>query len=344
MREKQRWQVLSAVATLAVVPSAAILCTACGGGGASPASPAVAVVTTPAPAQTAYASAYKAAKWSSAVSVDFSGSCTMRLTTTGVPPFHEDYYLAPVSPQNPTSVAVTPVTHTELAVIPYSGANVAGASVSLNVCPSKAASTTPAGLGPIGYTVSGEALFNPYEADASTPALQDNASYTFTSSSGKTETAYFIDPCNSHAAGGMGGATWHYHAVPGCVTAHLDGASGPSHLLGIALDGFPIYGGRDVDGNVVSTAQLDACNGITSPTPEFPNGVYHYVLPIGVTGKQSSLNCYAGTVSQTQLAALAKTPYLCGTARLNARLQAAARLRRLRRYHVASARASLRSG
>jgi hypothetical protein len=51
---------------------------------------------------------------------------------------------------------------------------------------------------------------------------------------------------------------------------------------------------------------LDSCNGITSVTPEFPIAAYHYVLPIGVTGRQSSLNCYAGEVSRAQIAAEVK--------------------------------------
>jgi YHYH protein len=344
MSENKRRQSLTTLGLLVIVPPAVLLCTACGGGGstsaASPSGGGVAPVTpassapvTPASSAPAaaspYAAAYKAAKWSSAVSVSFSGSCSMTLTTTGVPPYHADYYLGPVGPGATTSVAVTPVTHMELAVYPYTASNVAGASATFNVCPAKASSATATGLGPIGYTIAGEALFNPYEANGSTPALTDNVSYTFTDASGKVQTASFIDSCNSHAAGGPGGATWHYHAVPTCVTAQLDGASGPSHLLGIALDGFPIYGGRDVNGNVVQTSQLDACNGITSPTPEFPNGVYHYVLPIGVTGKQSSINCYAGTVTQAQLAAARLAP-MCGMDQLNARYQATARARRLK--------------
>jgi YHYH protein len=352
MSENKRWKSLSAFGLAAILPPAALLCTACGGGGgttaASPAvavtapvtAPSVAPSTSPASGAVSYAAAYKAAKWSSAVTVGFPDACTMTLATTGVPPYHADYYLGPVSSQNPTSVAATPVTHMELAVYAYDSSNIAGASTTFNVCPAKAAITTATGLGPIGYTLAGEALFNPYEANGSTPALTDNVSYTFTTSAGKVETASFIDGCNSHAAGGPGSATWHYHAVPSCLTAQLDGAGGPSHLLGIALDGFPIYGGRDVNGNAVQVTQLDACNGITSPTPEFPGGVYHYVLPIGVTGKQSSLNCYAGTVSRTQLAAVQSTP-LCGMAASNARLQAAARARRLRAAHrleVAGAR------
>jgi hypothetical protein len=343
MSENKRWQFLSAAGFLAVVPPMAMLCTSCGGGGGGPAAPQAAVAAlaagpsaapttaptaAPSSGSASYAAAYKAAKWSAAVTVGFPGSCTMTLTTTGVPPYHADYYLGPVGPGATTSVAVTPVTHMELAVYAYNASNIAGGSATFNVCPGKASSTTATGLGPIGYTIAGEALFNPYEANGNTPALTDNVSYTFTDASGKVQTASFIDTCNSHAAGGPGGATWHYHAVPACVTAQLDG-NGPSHLLGIALDGFPIYGGRDANGNVVQTSQLDACNGITSPTPEFPNGVYHYVLPIGVTGKQSSINCYAGTVTQAQLAAARLAP-MCGMDALSARYQAAARARRLK--------------
>jgi hypothetical protein len=151
---------------------------------------------------------------------------------------------------------------------------------------------------------SGTALFNPYEA-TSTVALGDNASYTFTSG-GTSYTAYFLDPCNQHTAGGNGGSTWHFHGVPNCWTAVVDGSSGPSHIIGIALDGYPIYGGYDINGNAVSVASLDACNGITSATPEFPNGAYHYVLPVNTTTKQSSINCYAGTVNATLSASMRK--------------------------------------
>lgn len=111
-------------------------------------------------------------------------------------------------------------------------------------------------------------------------------------------TASFIDQCNSHAAGGMGGnsgSTWHYHAVPLCWTQTIDGATGASHIIGVALDGFPIYGGRDISGNPVAASSLDSCNGITSPTPEFPSGAYHYVLPLNTTTAQSSMGCYSGT-------------------------------------------------
>jgi hypothetical protein len=316
----------------ALAVAATIFANGCSGGGAGPTAAATAVATASSggssTSSSAYAAAYKTAKWGSAATVSFSGSCSMTLASTGVPPFHADYYLAPVSSEYPKSVAVTPVTKTEMSVVPYTPSDIAGATATFNICPAKASSTTATSLGPIGYMISGEALFNPYEGGATeTPALSDNVSYTFTTAAGKSETASFIDQCNSHPAPLSAGATWHHHAVPTCLAAQIDGASGPSHLIGIALDGFPVYGGRDINGKVISVSQLDACNGITSPTPEFPKGAYHYVLPIGLTGKQSSLNCYAGTVAQS-FAALSHR-FICGLGARNWVLQLAARRRRL---------------
>ena len=70
----------------------------------------------------------------------------------------------------------------------------------------------------------------------------------------------------------------------------------------MALDGFPIYGDKDMNGQTISPSRLDACNGITSPTPEFPQGVYHYVLPSGVKEHNASMRCYSGDISHQELA------------------------------------------
>jgi hypothetical protein len=320
-----------------IVP-AALICIGCSGGGSSgiaaaPSATASAGASsgTSSTASTAYVAAYKAAPWSSAVTVAFSGTCSMTLTTTGVPPVHAAYYLAPVSTQYPNSVAVTPVTKTEMSVVPYQPSDISPATVTFNICPTKAATTTATNMGAIGYMISGEAIFNPFEGGGTqTPAMSDNVSYTFVDANGTTQTASFIDQCNSHPTPLSAGYEWHHHGIPTCLAAQVDGSSGPSHLIGIAMDGYPIYGGRDINGNAISVSQLDSCNGITSPTPEFPNGIYHYVLPIGVTGKQSSLNCYSGTVSQAQLASLSRR--LCGLDALGRRLQIAARNARRRRF------------
>ncbi len=304
---------------------ATVIATGCGGASSSTVSPSSSSSVSNGPS---LASEYRAAQWTSGAQVSFSGTCSMTLTTTGVPPYHSDYYLAPVSTQYPNSVAVTPVSNTEMSVVPYTPSNIQPATVTFNVCPAKAASTTATNMGAIGYMISGEAIFNAYEGNGqATPALSDNVSYTFTTG-GVQETASFIDACSSHPTPLTTGYDWHHHGVPTCLVNQIDGSSGPSHLIGIALDGFPIYGGRDINGNTIAVSQLDACNGITSPTPEFPNGIYHYVLPSGVTSGRSSLNCYAGTVSQSQLAMATK--YICGLDALNRRLQVAARVRRLR--------------
>jgi hypothetical protein len=258
-----------------------------------------------------YAAAFQSAKFNNGSSgnmtVSFPGSCSMTITGTGVPYQHQAYYLAPVMTGG-TVVATTP-SGIQLGVTPYAGsglsASVKTVSATFNICPTKAASTTAAGLGAIGLMFSGTALFNPFEA-TSTVALGDNASYTF-STGGASYTAYFIDPCNQHTTnGGGGGSTWHFHGVPTCWTAVVDGATGPSHIIGIALDGYPIYGGYDSNGNAVSASSLDACNGITSATPEFPGGAYHYVLPVNTTSRQSSINCFTGTVDATLSAKMEK--------------------------------------
>lgn len=66
----------------------------------------------------------------------------------------------------------------------------------------------------------------------------------------------------------------------------------------MALDGFPIYGDRALNGSKISVDQLDACNGITSATPEFPQGIYHYVLP-DIKDANSSIRCFTGKVSKS---------------------------------------------
>jgi hypothetical protein len=75
---------------------------------------------------------------------------------------------------------------------------------------------------------------------------------------------------------------------------------GHSPILGWAFDGYPIYGliGYTNDNNKIlkflkssyvdgkyqqNSGDLDLCNGIYSKTPEFPNGIYHYVCTIDIT-------------------------------------------------------------
>jgi hypothetical protein len=285
---------------LAVCLSGATIAVGCGSSASSPSSTASSTAST-----NQYTAVYKAMSFGSTVTVSFPSACQMTLTTSGKPDYTPNaYYLAPTN-SGQTPVAYTAVTNIPLAVISYASViapSLRGSYATLNICPTQASSTTATSLGAIGYLISGTAMFNPYEMDASTPAVSDNASYTFTDGTGTQQTAYFLDQCNSHS----NGMTWHAHGTPNCVTSQVDTSSGPSHIIGIALDGFPIYGGHDINGSIVSVSQLDACNGITSPTPEFPSGAYHYVLPIGVTTRNASINCYRGAVSSSTLASAGK--------------------------------------
>jgi len=271
----------------------------CSGRGSSSTTTTPTTPTTPTTNQ--YATAFKSVSWGTSVTVTYPSSCEMTITTTGKPDYTPNaYYLAPATGTQ-TVVAHTSQTNTALAVVSYASViapALQGSSATLNICPTMATSSTATSGGAIGYLISGTALFNPFEMNGTTPAVADNASYTFTDGAGTSQTAYFLDQCDSHSSG----TTWHAHGNPNCVTSQVDTATGPSHIIGIALDGFPIYGGRDVNGALVTVSQLDACNGINSATPEFPSGAYHYVLPLNVTTKYASLNCLSGTVSAMTIA------------------------------------------
>lgn len=126
--------------------------------------------------------------------------------------------------------------------------------------PKKGAAVTAAPLGVIGVIgvigvmISGWTLFNPYEGDGTTVAKATNFFVTGTDGS----QVWFLDTRNGHPTP-MGQHL--YHALPGCVTATIDQPGGPSHILGLAFDGFPIYGDRDATGSKIGADALDACTG-----------------------------------------------------------------------------------
>jgi hypothetical protein len=158
--------------------------------------------------------------------------------------------------------------------------------ITIPTCPTVLTTSTATSLGGIGYMISGSDLFNAYEGDGKTVALASN----FSVKNAKGEDVFFVDSCNAHPTP-MG--QYHYHGLPPCVTSQVDTATGPSHIIGIAIDGFPIYGNRDLAGAEIKQTQLDECNGITSATPAFPGGVYHYVL-LNTTDGTSAMRCYKG--------------------------------------------------
>lgn len=160
--------------------------------------------------------------------------------------------------------------------------------VTITTRPQKVARTFSLPFGAMGVMISGSPVYNPYEGDGVTVAM--NANFTLTNAMGQL--VPFMDACHAHPSPHPQ-AQYHYHAMSPCVTMQVDQPTGPSHIIGFAFDGFPIYGDRDMNGAQVLPRTLDECNGIDSPTPEFPQGIYHYVLTQLHT-VQSSIRCLHG--------------------------------------------------
>jgi hypothetical protein len=163
--------------------------------------------------------------------------------------------------------------------------------VTLSLNPGYAAQVQATSLGQIGFIISGARLFNDYEnMERSVVALDDNISFKF-DDSGHDHAAFF-DDCNGHPL--QDGSNYHYHGIPKCITAKIDVAGEHSRVIGVLRDGFLVYGNNGDKGVPVTNADLDKCSGHEGPTPEFPNGIYHYHL----TDDKApySIDCYKGTV------------------------------------------------
>ncbi len=189
----------------------------------------------------------------------------------------------------------------------------------LPLTPRYSSSVTTTNQGPIGFLLDGAALYNPYEANHSTVATSDNFVATVHGA-----TASFLDDCDGHP--GPGGQ-YHYHGLPTCLVSFATGGKprvksvtstgGTSTLavvednpsarkpviLGYAFDGYGIYDNVAMNGATVRVSSLDACNGVFSPVPGYPDGVYHYVLE-NVKGARSSIGCFHGIVSSAYTRAL----------------------------------------
>lgn len=96
------------------------------------------------------------------------------------------------------------------------------------------------GLGLIGLAISGAAFFNPY-TDFGWNAVEGECSED-------------LDSCWGHPTPD---GTYHYHSIPECLyTGDLR-----DKLLGVALDGYPIYGPMDNTTKIWTSADLDQCHG-----------------------------------------------------------------------------------
>jgi hypothetical protein len=258
-------------------------------------------------------SAIKQVKWTSNVAVTLSdGSWTFR--SDGVPSsrFTASHYAVPANPLDVSAVGASVIATSQVLRNQHY-------SFTLPTTP-KYSSTTTTNLGAIGVLLDGAVLYNPYEANNVTVATQDNFSAT---SNGAT--ASFLDSCDGHP--GPGGQ-YHYHGLPDClvqyattgassqtvpVTSFSGSTTAPAAetnaaarrpvLLGFAFDGYGIYDNVAMNGRTIGVSSLDSCNGIFSPVPGYPRGVYHYVLE-NVKSARSSLGCYHGVVSTAYINAL----------------------------------------
>ncbi len=141
--------------------------------------------------------------------------------------------------------------------------------------------------GAVGVLLTGVALFNALDAPGRDAVAHETQ-----------------DACQGHP---QESGVYHNHNVSVCALKELDSASGPSKLIGYAIDGFGIYGPRDENGSTLSSADLDACHGITSPVEW--NGkrvtMYHYVATLDFP---YDIGCLRGSWSQSTVRTISGPP------------------------------------
>ncbi len=239
---------------------------ACGGDSSSPTaststastSSAATTTTTTAPATTSTATGLPAmyARFQSGVTVSLSGMDVV-LRTTDVPPHPSPYFgvgdARYVAPQ--AGMVVNPN-------------RIIAQNIELRVPAAPAVAGTPRDttLGTMGVAVNGVVLFNAYAAGM-TPL--DAEIRTF-------------DQYNGHP---QQQGVYHYHIDPVSITG-----GDATALVGVLLDGFPVYGAREMGGG--APTGLDSCNGHTTVTPDHPGGIYHYHVTAGFPYMSG---CFKGT-------------------------------------------------
>jgi YHYH protein len=119
------------------------------------------------------------------------------------------------------------------------------------ITPTRQATPSPTPLGPIGVSVNGVPIFNQY-AGPNQPLTSE------------------IDSFDQYTGHPQATGVYHYHVEPTYLTR-----ASRSLMVGVLLDGYPVYGPLE-NGRVLTSADLDAAHGHTTPTLEFPNGIYHY--------------------------------------------------------------------
>ena len=148
--------------------------------------------------------------------------------------------------------------------------------------PQVAATPTCVPMGMIGFAVNGVAIYNALDASGNDAAAHE-----------------VQDSCDAHP---QGAGQYHYHGPSPCMP-NVDTSS----LVGYALDGFGIYGEKDLTtGKTLHDTDLDACHGTSSAVMWHGKQVtmYHYVL---TAEYPYTIGCFKGTPVAADLTAAQKS-------------------------------------
>lgn len=260
---------LFGAASLAALAATVMACSGSSAASLNPTAPTTVATTTttttpttPATPATPPTSGVQAmyAQFASSVTVSIEGA-TVTLRTNDLPDHKSPYWGA--------SSASYEAPHAGMQVNPNLIAS-QNLTFRIPASPAAAAATSDTPMGPIGVSVNGVVLFNQYAAMRQ-PLTAEIVSF---------------DRYNGHPSPSN---QYHYHFEPVSITA-----SSRSRLIGVLLDGFPVYGPIESDGTAPSG--LDACNGHTGATPEFASGIYHYHTTAAVPYISGCFRGAAGTV------------------------------------------------
>jgi hypothetical protein len=221
------------------------------------------------------------ANWADNVTITIDETAgTFNYSSDGIPSHgFADAYLIPIDPSN-QPFAGQPVENFD--IVPGADLGRSPIDTDITTLPVYVDTTTDTGLGRIGVAISGANIFNDYEnAERSVVAMDDNVIH---------DHAAFLDECNGHPL--ADGSTYHYHGIPVCITVNLDVEGEHSYMLGVLEDGFPVYANQDLNGDIIGDDALDECSGHFGPTPEFPEGIYHYHLT--ADDAPYMIDCYHG--------------------------------------------------